>query len=314
MIRPSDHVQQQREGGSLILREADPGHQTFWAGEGVIFSDLALSSDDKYLGAVLSKTGPRNIDDMIWRRVAVFDVESGNSVLDVRALWPIAIRFVEGRKAIAVLSRDVIANRTSLTVYGIDSKALPLSIDCDCDTRTFTDCFLGVSHDGDHLALWTLDRSQKEEFSAWETETGKSVAFNPGDYVWSGGEISPNGELLAHGGWPGPGIRISRAQLEADGYRECVAFCLRDHGEFSYKHDSPAAISFSQDSNRFLVVYRDGTLIDWTISSGPQPRAVQIGNEGAFQNCTSVAVSHVGTRVFYAINDGLIRAMNVAVK
>jgi hypothetical protein len=78
--------------------------------------------------------------------------------------------------------------------------------------------------------------------------------------------------------------------------------------------DCPAATSFSPDSTRFLIVYNDGTLIGWRIDAGPRAQAVQLGNDGELENCTSVTLSHSGKQVFYATNDGTIRTLRVTGK
>ena len=156
-----------------------------------------------------------------------------------------------------------------------------------------------------------LLRENKDVFSAWDAETGEPVAFAHDEYTWSGGGISPNGEAAGSRGIAGTGDHLHAAHLEDDGHRAGVSFCLRNDGEFSYRRDWPATTSFSPDSTRFLVVYNDGTLIAWRIEPNERAMSEQIGSDGAFENCTSVALSHTGNQVFYASNDGTIHTKHL---
>lgn len=285
------------------------GRRILWKGPGAVARGLISSADERYLAGVLCNSQPHSPEDRLWRRVVVVDSERGMLVFDVRVLEPLAIGFVGGSRSIAVLSNDIIGGRTTIQVYGVETKMLQVEINCDSGRNT--DRSLGISGDGRRLALRSCDRSGNESFRAWDAATGEPVPFATESYSWSGTRISPNGELLAHGGYPGPGIRISSARIGEDGFRSSVSFCLRQDGEYSFRHDWPMATTWSPDSGRFLIVYLDGTLIDWRIAPGADARPVQIGDQGEFETCTSVALSQSADQLFYSLEDGTIRAFRV---
>ena len=82
---------------------------------------------------------------------------------------------------------------------------------------------------------------------------------------------------------------------------------MRDDLDRHDRHDAVIAASFSVDSQRLMMIYDDGNLIDWKIIPGELARPSRIGRQGEFKNCTSITPSHSGGRLFYALNDGTIR-------
>lgn len=296
----------QTDGNSATAAE----RRIIWRIESLIPGKLVPSPDESYLACVLYPRVFRSAEDHGWKRVCVIDLKSGESILDTKVLQPLAVAFLTDGPRLAILSRDIFARTTKISVLHFDSRA-PLEIDCACNCDSSLDCFFGVSQTAQAVALWDVDRSRVDKFSAWSAETGKPVTFATGGWKWSGGGISPDGELLAHGGWPGPGIRISRAQLDEQGARHSVSFCMRDDLDRHDRHDWVTAASFSEDSRRFLTVYDDGNLFDWTIISGEEARPALIGAEGEFANCTSLTPSHSGGRLFYALNDGTVRVASL---
>ena len=292
--------------------EDSSAQRVLWSGEGIEIHRLQFSPDDKYLVAVLYNSAAQSLADRLTRRVIVVDSGSGKTVLDATELQPVAIAFADGSRSVAVLSRDMFKHRFILKVREIDSTAVKF----ETETRTGgVDPWaqsIGTLPGRRILAVrtWEDASGNDETYSAWDLATGEAVAFIPGNYTWSGGWVSPNGELIAHGGWPGPGIRISRASLNESG-RRAVSFCMPEDKKHSRdrRHQWPGTSTFSPDSTRFLVAYEDGSLVDWKIIDGAEAQPTQIGDAGAFENCTSIALSQAGDRLAYAMSDGTIRIM-----
>jgi WD40 repeat protein len=303
-----------------------PADRVIWSCEGIVAGALAFSPDDKYLAAILYNSPVRTIEDRLRQHVLVIDSDSAQTLFTVSELRPVALSFLSDSGSIAVLCYDSI-HSYFLRVHDFASQTLTFETQVGPDRApSFEEIFLGTSTAGRFVAVQTWDASRVEKYQAWDVDRGEPVPYTAVNYRWSGDLISPDGELIAHGGWPGPGIRVSRAHFDEDRSRKSVSFCFRAARDAKMARDGKPEpidhetrrlrnwtedVSFSPDSKRLLIVYKDGTLIDWKITGGMSPPSAQIGKEGAFENCASIALSHAGDRLAYSHRDGTIRILRV---
>jgi WD40 repeat protein len=294
-----------------------------WRQAGIIAAGLEFSPDERYLTAILYKSGEKSVEDRLRQRVMVIDSATGTKLLDVSELRPLALSFRSDNRSIAVLAYDIRRGRQLVNIYDFGERKLSLAN----DLPFFGDCFLGNSVDGRSVALQRWSEGTKETYLAWDAKSGESIAYPGGEFRWAGGSMSPDGELWLMGGRVTPCIHVFQSHAEEGQGRRNVSFCHRAEADAQFmpsrtaqrpvddeardRHDRPEAVSFTPDSKRLLIVYGDGTLIDYRIADGMHPRAVQIGTDGTFAHCVSVALSPSGKHLAYSLEDGSIRLARI---
>jgi hypothetical protein len=200
----------------------DSVDRALWSREGIVAAGLTFSPDESHLTAILYKSTPKTAADRLSQRVIVIEADSGKTLLDVSELRPLALSFRSDNRSVVVLSHDIQGGRYLIKIHDVGAQSVAFEKELRINFAEWRDVFLGASADGRYIALQTWNAAAKESYLAWEVDTGESVEYSARDFTWSGGGISPNGELLACGGWPGPGIRVGKAHLGAGRGRTLV--------------------------------------------------------------------------------------------
>jgi WD40 repeat protein len=274
-------------GGSVATAGAPDVNPKIWSSDGAEISSLQFAPNDRFLAATLNGN--------VGKRVLLIEIETGNLVVNVPVDRRVLSCFTTASDTLAIYTAhvDFPAHLSDgiVTIYRVEDGTKEVETAAPNGWQLVK--AIGLSQNGRILAAHVYPWNP-ESREAFDIQTQQPVPYESGDYLWSSGHLSPDGELYSMGGWPGPGVRIRRF-----GSAEAVSFCLRDA--------LPAvASSFSDDSRLWATAYDDGALVVWDIHEiGKAGRPLLI--KDGFSNCTAFAMSHDLTRLAYANNDGSLR-------
>lgn len=273
---------QPRVGRSVFEVADDPG-QPIWKDQRAEICSLEFSPDDRLIAAWIqtkedwSHPYDRSTGDM---RLVLIEIDSKRVVWEIRRhCSPVVSLFTPKGDAIAVPSRGIVS------LYDVATGALIREISVRDAKDHLAVAAIGFSRDGLRLACMKSSQTPESCF-ALEIATGEPVPYEPGEYIWRGGGISPNGDMYNLPRSPKfpPLEALSTAS---------TTFA--------------SAAGFSCDGNLYAVIYANGLLVVWDIAEMAEKRGRILLTTVGFRNCQGLAISHAENRIACATNDGTIK-------